>query len=55
MWEARATYDDGFEIDKLFSEAINIDEDEQQYLIECWLMEAHEGINWYSVDYVEEA
>lgn len=56
-WNARATYEDGFEIDRYFP--YNADgnpqkENEEQYEIEAWLLEEHEGCTWYSVDYVKE-
>lgn len=57
-WEARATYEDGYEIDKEFPYTANgnyLKEDEEQYKIEAWLIEeAHEGCTWYSVNYVAE-
>ena len=55
MWEARATYEDGTEIEATFEycEDGNYEaECQRQYEIECWLIEQHEGCTWYSVDYV---
>lgn len=56
-WEARATYEDGFEIDRDFP--YNADgnprrEDDEQYELEDWLLREHEGCTWYSVNYVAE-
>lgn len=54
-WEARATYEDGFEIDKEFPYPLNNESDnEQQYYLEAWLMNIHKGITWYSVNFVAE-
>jgi len=54
-WEARATYDDGYEIDKVFPYPLNnAKDDDQQQELEEWLMSIHDGINWYSVNYVFE-
>lgn len=56
MWIARAEYEDGTTIEKTFSYNENGNytlENERQYEIECWLIEAHEGCVWYSVDYLE--
>ena len=50
MWEARAEYADGTTVERLFEYHGN--DAEEQYLIECWLIERHEGCIWYSVDYV---
>lgn len=59
-WEARATYEDGFEIEKTFPYTANgnyAKECKEQYDLECWLATfANEHGTWtsYSVDYVAE-
>lgn len=56
-WNARATYADGTEIDKDFpytADGNYSKECEEQYRIEAWLLEEHEGCTWYSVDYVND-
>lgn len=54
-WEARATYEDGYEIDKKFPYPLDrSNDDEQQHELEEWLMNVHEGITWYSVNYATE-
>ena len=54
-WEARATYEDGFEIDKEFPYPLNRkSDDDQQFELEEWLLNVHEGCTWYSVNYVAE-
>lgn len=50
MWEAVADYEDGTHVDELFPYSDCQDENDQQYELECWLMDFHEGITWYSVD-----
>ena len=56
-WNARAIYEDGFEIDRDFP--YNADgnprrEDDEQYELEDWLLREHKGCTWYSVNYVAE-
>lgn len=53
MWEASAEYSDGTSVCRLFEYREDKDEAEQQYDLECWLIERHEGCTWYSVVYVE--
>ena len=56
-WNARATYNDGTEIDKDFPYTANGSyerEDEEQHDIEEWLIDEREGCNWYSVNYVDD-
>lgn len=52
MWEARADYADGTTVERLFADNGRSDSD-QQYAIECWLLERHPDCTWYSVNYVE--
>ena len=55
-WVARATYADGTEIEKTFAYTANGNyekECEEQYNIECWLLNKHDDCTWYSVDYEE--
>lgn len=57
MWEAIGRYADGTEIVEYFPYRENGNyraECERQYQLECWLIEAHDGCVFYSVDYVEE-
>ena len=54
-WNAMATYDDGTIIDRDFPYTANGNyskEIEEQYEIESWLLEEHEGCNSYSVSFV---
>ena len=56
-WTARARYKDGTEINTTFKYRAGGDyykEEEEQYKIECYLIEAHPDCVWYSVDYQEE-
>ena len=54
-WEARGTYEDGYEIDKDFPYPLNNKkDDDQQFELEEWLLNIHEGCTWYSVNYVPE-
>lgn len=53
-WLAYATYDDGTEIRKEFpyNENGNYSKEcDRQYALEAWLINAHEGCNFYSVSY----
>ena len=54
MWEARAEYADGSTVERYFSERPGIEEAEQQYLLECWLLDRHPDCTWYSVNYINE-
>ena len=59
MWVARARYADGSEIEQRFPYTTNGNyhaEREEQYRIECWLLEreTESPCIWYSVDYEEE-
>lgn len=51
MWEARAEYQDGSEVYRLFDDDSNLTESENQYRIECWLIEQKDGCTWYSVNW----
>lgn len=56
-WNARAEYADGTVIDRDFAyrEKGNANlENERQYSLECWLMDQHDDITWYSVDFVAD-
>lgn len=53
MWEARAEYADGTSIERLFADNGQSDAD-QQYSIECWLIERRPGCTWYSVNWMED-
>ena len=54
-WEALANYKDGFAIGKDFPYPLNDKkDDEQQHELEEWLLQAHDGCEWYSVEYVSE-
>ena len=53
-WNARATYEDGFEIDKHFpynAKGIPELEEEEQHRLEEWLLTIHKGCTWYTVNY----
>ena len=51
-WEARAEYADGTSIDRTFPFREDMDEDEQQYQLECWLIERNKDCTWYTVNFV---
>lgn len=60
-WLAKATYEDGTEIEKEYPYTANGNyylEEEEQYMIECELIEdnyySFGECTWYSVDYVED-
>lgn len=53
MWEARAKYADGTTVERLFNYSPYADDNEQQYAIECWLLDRHPDCTWYSVNYTE--
>ena len=56
-WEGYAEYEDGStaRINRPYRANGNYDREcEEQYSIECELMELHEGCLYYSVDYISE-
>lgn len=56
MWHAVAEYLDGTVIDQYFPYNENGSyqrENDRQYELECWLIEAHEECTYYSVSYEE--
>lgn len=56
-WEAIAEYDDGTRIEKRFPyhEGGNYEqENERQYQLEEWLLQAHDGCTFYTINYVQE-
>lgn len=54
MWEARAEYEDGTTIERLFADQPDVDDNEMQYRLESWLICKHPGCTWYSVNYIYE-
>lgn len=55
MWIAEATYADGTRVKRCFAADPDLTEAEDQYGIECWLIErnGNHGIcTWYSVIWV---
>lgn len=54
MWEARAEYADGTTINRLFAYDERKNENEQQYEIECLLLERNKNCTWYSVNYISD-
>ena len=57
MWEAKAEYADGTTFEMMFPYTANGNyeaECNEQYRIECYLIERHPGCTWYSVGYVDE-
>lgn len=54
MWETVAEYADGTSVRRLFAYSEGRNENDQQYDLECWLLERHPGCTWYSVNYIEE-
>ena len=54
MWEARAEYADGTSVERHFAYDERRAESDQQYEIECWLIERHPNCTWYSVDFILE-
>lgn len=54
MWEARAEYADGTTVERLFAYSESTADGEQQYAIECWLLERHPDCTWYSVNYIAD-
>lgn len=56
-WNLRATYDDGYEVDRNVPYTGHgnwIEDNEMQARLEEELVNEHEGVNWYSVDFVNE-
>lgn len=53
MWEAVAEYADGSTVRRLFEYNERRSEAEQQYEIECWLIEREKECVWYSVNYID--
>ena len=56
-WVASATYDDGTSIEADFpymENGIYSLENIRQHKLEEWLIEQHEGCNWYSVAIYED-
>ena len=53
MWEARATYADGTEVCEYFADN-GRNENDQQYDLECWLIERDKVCTWYSVNWIDE-
>ena len=53
MWETRARYEGGTEIEQSFPANEHKSEAEQQYELECWLLEQHPGCVWHSVNWVK--
>jgi len=54
-WEAVGRYDDGTEIVKYFpyyEDGNYSAEADRQYSLENWIIDAHPGCNFYSVNYV---
>lgn len=54
MWEARAEYEDGTTIERLFCDNPSMSDEDRQYQLECWLVERHPGCVWYSVNWLQE-
>lgn len=54
MWEAVAEYEDGSRVRQLFDYNERESENEQQYRLECWLIERAKGCTWYSVNFIDE-
>ena len=52
MWEARAEYEDGTSVERYFDYRTDMSDGDQQYELECWLIERHPGCTWYSVNFV---
>ena len=54
MWEIRATYDDGMELEEYRGrDTFKSEEDDQQDLEE-YAINYHEGCNWFSVNWANE-
>jgi hypothetical protein len=56
MWEAYAEYSDGARVRKLFPSTSNnyYEECEEQYNLECWLLEKHDDCTFLSVNWISE-
>ena len=54
MWEARAIYADGYTVERYFEPSAYLTASEDQYNIECWLLDRHPDCTWYSVNWVNE-
>lgn len=54
MWEARAEYEDGTIVERYFESDPQKNESDEQFEIEEWLIERHDGCTWYSVNWVME-
>jgi hypothetical protein len=54
MWEARAEYADGTRVERLFESNPRKNENDEQYELECWLIERHDGCVWYSVNWIND-
>ena len=54
MWIARAEYADGSSVEKMFDPNPYRTDADDQYEIECWLLEYRERCTWYSVDWVND-
>lgn len=50
MWEAVAEYADGSSVRRLFPYSDCQDEGDQQYAIECWLIDYRADLTWMSVN-----
>ena len=53
MWEARAEYADGSKVERYFTDDGRPDA-EQQYDIECWLIERDKECTYYTVNWINE-
>ena len=55
VWTADAEYADGSEVHETFEPDRSISEEDDQYNIECWLLERKEGCTWFAVgiEYVD--
>lgn len=55
MWEARAEYEDGSTVYRLFEDNPYKTENEMQQDLECWLIERGKAVcTWYSVNWIFE-
>ena len=53
-WEAIAEYEDGTRVERLFAYNEHRPDGDQEYELECWLIERHPGCTYYSVNFVSE-
>lgn len=51
-WEGRAEYADGTSVERTFPYREGASEDDQQYDIECWLIEHKPDCVWYTANFV---